>query len=133
MFKEAYGYEPAIIEAEAFDATRILLSGIDASVERSVSIKDAIAEMEPTAGVTGIISFDKDGETKKALFLLQFNRRRITEIIDPYTESIEREAILRLRPQEYEGEDQEEYEYEEDEDRRRRPVLIGPVRPDFIN
>lgn len=128
LFKDSYGYEPAIIEAEAFDATQILLSGIDASVERSVSVKAAIAEMEPTPGVTGLISFDRDGETKKSLFLLQFDRRRIAEITDPYTESIEREAVLKLRPLE-----EEEYDEEYDDDYSRSPDLIGPMRPDFIN
>ncbi|MCK4846082.1 MAG: penicillin-binding protein activator [Deltaproteobacteria bacterium] len=129
LFKEAYGYEPAIIEAEAFDATRVLLSGIDTSVEKSISIKDAIATMKPTDGVTGLISFDSDGETEKSLFLLKFERRRIVEIADPYNESIEKESILKLRPLEYEEDDLEELEYEE-EDFTDMP-MIGPVRPAF--
>lgn len=84
-FKDTYGYTPGIIEAQAFDATMMLLESIEKIPEEStndkVAIKQNLETITYTSGATGSITFDDNREPEKELFLLTVKKRKIAEVV----------------------------------------------------
>jgi len=93
-FKDVYGTEPGIIEAQAYDAARIM---IDAAVKSQESesgnqphsaslgsqkeeIRAILADLKNLSGATGNIAFEKDREAVKDIFMLQVRKGKIVEI-----------------------------------------------------
>ncbi|HLC17864.1 MAG TPA: penicillin-binding protein activator [Thermodesulfobacteriota bacterium] len=84
-FTRTYGTPPGVIEAQSYDATRVLLSAMEAgefgTTDRGI-LKKRILEIEEKGGAGGTITFGPDGEAKKELFLLTVRKGKITEIGD---------------------------------------------------
>ncbi|MCK5237308.1 MAG: ABC transporter substrate-binding protein, partial [Deltaproteobacteria bacterium] len=80
-FRAAYGYTPGIVEAQAFDATRIILKAVEraGSGERKY-VRQAIEDTFDFEGATGVISFDEHGEAKKDVTLLTVSKGKIKEL-----------------------------------------------------
>lgn len=93
-FRDVYGTEPGIIEAQAYDAARIM---IDAAVKSQESelrnqphtasiggqkeeIRAILADLKNLPGATGNIAFDKDREAVKDIFILEVRKGKIVEI-----------------------------------------------------
>lgn len=65
-FKQKYGKEPSIFEANAYDAMGILSSAIKSSGYESRNISDYISKLKNYDGASGSITFEK-GDVKKAI------------------------------------------------------------------
>ncbi len=83
-FRELYGYEPGLLEAESYDASMILIRALQRGWLTRRDVRDSLSEMEEYRGVTGPISFDGDGEAVKELVVLTVEGGRIKEIQRPF-------------------------------------------------
>ncbi len=79
-FKKVYGYEPGIIEAEAYDSAMIMLAAIAQNATDRLAVRDIIEKTEIPDGATGRIHFDEYGDAVKELFLLKVEDGRIIEV-----------------------------------------------------
>jgi len=61
-FKKKYNSEPSIIAAYGYDSLKILTSAIKKSNLTSEGIRDELYKIKGYEGVTGIISFDQNGD-----------------------------------------------------------------------
>lgn len=67
-----YGEEPSILAAEGYDLARLLLALLDRSdIHNRTELRTALENLKPFPGITGELTFDTVGETKKSPFLLQ--------------------------------------------------------------
>jgi len=79
-FTEAYGVEPTLLEANGYDAMRM----ISTAVQRIGSsgrdgVRDSLLGMVDFHGVAGKITFDAGGEASRRLFVLTVSEGRIQE------------------------------------------------------
>ncbi len=86
-FKDLYGTEPGIIEAQAYDAARMMIEAAIKSQESEVGgqkeeIRAILADLKNLPGATGNIAFDKDREAVKDLFILSVKNGQIVEVKD---------------------------------------------------
>ncbi|VAV82216.1 hypothetical protein MNBD_DELTA01-817 [hydrothermal vent metagenome] len=84
-FYGSYGYEPGIIEAEAYDSTMLLLRAMEENDEEEPvidrnAVRESIMNTEYIEGATGSLSFNAQGEAVKELFLLTIEKNKIKEI-----------------------------------------------------
>ncbi|HLT58091.1 MAG: ABC transporter substrate-binding protein [Limnochordales bacterium] len=70
-YKEAYGSEPDMFAANAYDSARILLAAIQAVGPNRAAVRDWIASVENFPGVTGPTTFDEKGDAVKPLYILR--------------------------------------------------------------
>ncbi len=85
-FYSSYGYEPGIIEAEAYDSTMLLLRAMEENDEEEAvmdrsAVRESIANTSETEGATGSLSFTAEGEAIKELFLLTIEKNKIKELV----------------------------------------------------
>lgn len=79
-FREAYGKEPGVLEAQAYDAAMILITAINESREQGRdSIRDRLKSIKDFKGATGTQYFDSEREAVKRLFILTVVDGNITE------------------------------------------------------
>lgn len=84
-FKNIYGTEPGIIEAQAYDAVKIMLETIRNSQESGIKsqkdeVRDNLSNLKGFPGATGNITFDINREALKNLFILTVKNGRIVEV-----------------------------------------------------
>lgn len=80
-YKEKFGEDPSILEAQGFDVASILLSVLaDPAVRTRDDLRQALSRLNNYPGVTGTTTFDQDGEARKSLFLLQVRGGEIVQI-----------------------------------------------------
>ena len=80
-FMEQFGEPPGIIEAFAFDTAMIAFQTIDASAVRSrPELKKILQQLHNFDGVTGMTSFNANGEAAKKLYLLQIDGDKFVEV-----------------------------------------------------
>ena len=79
-FRSVYGHRPGVIEAQAFDATMMLLEAIDDGGGERDAVRSALESLYGFEGATGILSFDYSGEASKDLFILTVKDGRISEV-----------------------------------------------------
>lgn len=82
LFKEVYGRTPGVIEAQAYDAVKMIITLVgenSGSLDRS-ELKTHLRALKNYRGITGNISFDGGGEAVKKLFLLTVIDGRIVEV-----------------------------------------------------
>ena len=79
-FRSAYGHRPGVIEAQAYDATMVLLGAIDIGGAERDDVRDALENLYGFEGATGTMSFDYSGEASKDLFILTVQDGRISEV-----------------------------------------------------
>lgn len=69
LFKKKYGVEPGIAAAYSYDAMHIIFSSIERGGEKGSEIQRAMAVIRDFEGVTGKISFDKNGDVIREMIL----------------------------------------------------------------
>ena len=80
-FMEQFGEPPGIIEAFAYDTAMIAFQTVDNSVIRSrPELKKILQQLHNFDGVTGMTSFNENGEADKKLFLLQIDGDKFVEL-----------------------------------------------------
>ncbi len=80
-FEGIYDYAPGYIEAAGYDSAMMLFDVIvRPDIDNRVGVKNALLDMPPFDGVTGVTRFDETGEAVKDLYLLQVSRGRFLEI-----------------------------------------------------
>jgi ABC-type branched-subunit amino acid transport system substrate-binding protein/predicted negative regulator of RcsB-dependent stress response len=84
QFEATYGEKPGFIEATTFDTALMLFELVTRSDIRSrIAIKNELLNLRDFQGVTGLTSFDVNGEVKKQLSLLRIKGKRFLEL-EPY-------------------------------------------------
>ncbi|MBI5809571.1 MAG: penicillin-binding protein activator, partial [Deltaproteobacteria bacterium] len=83
-FRAAYGTDPGVLEAQAYDAARVLIT---AAVEGAGGtgrdgVKDYLRAMKDYSGAAGALSFNEKGAAIKRLFILTVKDGAITEILE---------------------------------------------------
>lgn len=78
-FKEVYGTEPGVIEAEAYDATMMLIASMTGAGADRATVNARLRALKDFKGATGDLSFNGSGEVKRRLFLLTVKGGRIIE------------------------------------------------------
>ncbi len=72
-YEEIYGVKPDDVAALTYDAFQLLFTAIeDAQSLDKAAVRDALASIELFEGVTGIMSFDEQGDPIKCAVIIQF-------------------------------------------------------------
>ncbi len=80
-FNAAYGVEPTILEAYAFDTMRLLGEVLrEMPTTDRLELQKAIARKRNFSGVTGNISFDDDGDARRRLTVLSIEQGEVREV-----------------------------------------------------
>ncbi len=80
-FLAAYGFEPTLLEAYAYDTLRLLGEVLRDHPNLSrPDLQKEIAQKRDFPGVTGRISFDEDGDARRRLILLTVEAGEIREV-----------------------------------------------------
>jgi len=71
-YEELYGYKPSDVAALTYDAFNMLFAAIESanSLDRA-DVRDALAGIELFEGVTGLMSFDEQGDPIKCAVIIQ--------------------------------------------------------------
>lgn len=77
-FMEAYGREPGVLSAQAYDAARMLMAAARQGVDRE-AVAGRLKGLRGFNGATGLISFNARREAEKGLFVLTVEGGRIVE------------------------------------------------------
>jgi len=95
-FRDAYGRSPGELEAEAYDATGILIKAIDSDNPGRRAVRDRLLEMSGYEGAGGPMSFDRFGGSVKKPFILTVKGRSIVEAEYPKApeQSVRPEPLL---------------------------------------
>ncbi len=81
VFEKAFKEKPGFIEAVAYDTAMILFQVISRpDIQSRYAIKDELTGLDNFQGVTGLTSFDSNGEVRKKLYLLQMRGDKFGEI-----------------------------------------------------
>jgi ABC-type branched-subunit amino acid transport system substrate-binding protein len=81
LFEETYNEKPGFIEAVAYDTAMILFKLISRDDIRLRSeLKNEIINLRNFEGVTGVTSFDNNGDARKNLYLLQVKGDKFIEL-----------------------------------------------------
>jgi ABC-type branched-subunit amino acid transport system substrate-binding protein len=68
-FKDRFGVEPDYTAAYTYDAMKLLITAVDRAGLDRERIRDAIRKMSPCAGVTGTITWGKNGQNQRPVQL----------------------------------------------------------------
>lgn len=80
-YNETFHQKPGFIEAAAYDTALILFQMVSRPDIRFRSVlKNELKRLEGFQGVTGLTSFDNDGDAIKNLYLLQIRGQRFVEL-----------------------------------------------------
>jgi hypothetical protein len=80
-FRKTYGENPGFIEAIAFDTAMILFEMVSRpEIRYRSALKKGLMQLNNYKGVTGLTSFDSNGEVHKKLFLLQIKGKGFVEL-----------------------------------------------------
>ncbi|MBI1910852.1 MAG: penicillin-binding protein activator [Deltaproteobacteria bacterium] len=81
-FKQVYGRAPGVLEAQAYDAARILIlaaNGENNEMPDRLAVKNKLHQIKNFNGASGNLRFDGNGEAVKNLFILTVKDGQITE------------------------------------------------------
>lgn len=79
-FRQAYQLAPTILEAQAYDATRIAIRGVEMGGRKPASMRAALAKIKNFKGVTGNMTFDANRDAQKRLVVLTISSGKIIEM-----------------------------------------------------
>lgn len=79
-FRQAYQITPTILEAQSFDAGRLVLKAIENGGRRPGSMRSALAKLSNVKGLTGRIHFSATRDAQKQLVLLTVSNGSIVEL-----------------------------------------------------
>lgn len=89
QFKDRFSESPSIIEAQAYDCAKIVLTTLSQpEVTTSESLHQALYLFDDFKGITGIEGFDGQGEAKRQPILIQMGRRYLNQlhwVVEPET------------------------------------------------
>lgn len=81
VFEQTFKEKPEFIEAVAYDSAMILFKIVSRpDIRYRSSIKNALMNLNNFQGVTGLTSFDNNGEIKKRLYLLRIKGGKFVEL-----------------------------------------------------
>ena len=81
VFEQTFKEKPEFIEAVAYDSAMILFQIVSRpDIRYRSSIKSALMNLNNFQGVTGLTSFDNNGEIKKRLYLLSIKGKKFIEL-----------------------------------------------------
>ena len=80
-FQENFGEKPGFIEAIFYDTAMILFHLTNrADIRSRTALKDALINLKDYQGVTGLTSFEENGDVHKKLYLLRIHRNKFVEL-----------------------------------------------------
>ncbi len=80
-FEDTFGDTPGFIEAVAYDTAMMLFQLISRpDIRYRSSLKSDLIRLRNFQGVTGLTSFDNEGEAHKKLYLLRVEKNRFVEV-----------------------------------------------------
>lgn len=79
-FTSAFGLDPTILEAQAYDAMGIVMAGVKNGGTSRSKLAAAIKGLKNVGGATGSITIGEDGESKRRLFILTIKNGQIDEL-----------------------------------------------------
>lgn len=79
-FTQAYGIEPTLLEAQAYDAMRLFDVASQRGTDDPKQMQQRLKKVKKFHGVTGLMLFNDVGDVEKELFLLTVEGGRIHEI-----------------------------------------------------
>jgi branched-chain amino acid transport system substrate-binding protein len=102
VFQTRFEVFPDFAAAQAYDATRLLITAIRKAGLNRARIRDAVRELSPWQGVAGTIAWDSVGENTRAVRLGTIKRSRVVPAEsglkatsrDPQRDSSERHAAV---------------------------------------
>lgn len=80
-YKNTFGEEPGVLEAQAFDTAEIVLSAISGGDVSRYGLRDSILKIKGHQGVSGDITF-KERDAERSYFYLTVNGGVLEEIAD---------------------------------------------------
>ena len=84
IFEKTFGEKPGFIEAISYDTAIMLFEIVSRpDVRYKSSIKRALMNLNNFQGVTGLTSFDNNGEVKKRLHILRIKGKKFIELNQP--------------------------------------------------
>lgn len=83
-FKTTFGVEPSVLEAQSYDATKVIIKAINNLISSGLEVnrkklKDELLNTKDYSGATGSIVFDKDRKSEKSLFVLGVEKGKIIQ------------------------------------------------------
>lgn len=78
-FKSVYGREPGLFSAHGYDAMHILAIAVEKGGWESDGIRDALYRIQNYPGVSGMTSFDKNGDVIKPVKLKTVKNMKFTD------------------------------------------------------
>lgn len=82
-FIEKERREPALPDAQAYDAAGVLRDALNKNPAGRASLQKALSETKDYNGVTGKIRFDQDGEAQRELYYLTIEKGQIVKFEPP--------------------------------------------------
>ena len=79
-YRAAYGSDPDVLAAEAFDATKLVLIQLASGLESRAEVRQGILATRGYPGVSGVTTFTAWGGARKRPFLLGVERNRIVSL-----------------------------------------------------
>ncbi|MBI4366303.1 MAG: penicillin-binding protein activator [Deltaproteobacteria bacterium] len=79
-FAEVYRMDPTILEAQAFDAMRLVAQVVRGGARTPGAIRDGLSRIKNFRGVTGRMHFDPAGDALKQLYILTIKGGMIQEV-----------------------------------------------------
>jgi len=80
-FYRAFSFNPTFLEAYGFDSMRLIINRLtEKKLTSREGLRKALSEVHDYPGVTGLISFDSEGDAKRRLFILTVNGETIKEV-----------------------------------------------------
>ncbi len=83
QFSEREHREPALPDAQAFDAAAVLRDALAKNPADRAGLRKLLSETQSFSGVTGQTSFDADGEAQKELYYLTIEKGQIVKFEAP--------------------------------------------------
>lgn len=82
-YRAKFQQEPDLLAAQAFDATRLILTALEGGALTPQEIKEVISKTKNFPGASGLIYEVKDGELIKKPFLIQVNKGKFVHLEGP--------------------------------------------------
>ena len=79
-YKEKYNEIPDFMAANAYDAINVLALAIENTGEDPEKVKEFIPTIQNFQGGSGVLSFDKNGDVEKPIFIKQVRNGKFVKI-----------------------------------------------------
>ena len=78
-YQNTFKDKPTKLSAQAYDATKMLISTIHSGAKNRMQVKKALLQIRNFQGVSGETTFLATGESEKKLFAMKVVRKKIVE------------------------------------------------------